>query len=504
MGKVAKPISIQDIQAQMKEALQRTAVRPSIAGYKPQDYQIPFHESTKQGRLIIGGNRSGKTVAGAAEAVMRLTGKHPVYNRKLSNVRGRAIAVDFPQGIEKVVLPEIARWIPPSSLKNGSWEESYVRGTRTLTLENDSFLEFMSYDQDVDKFSGTSRDFVWFDEEPPEDIFNENMMRLIDVGGDWWMTMTPLFDMSWTQDRIYDAAINGTNPNIEAFVVNTLQNKYISEVEFQALTAGLSEDQKAARQHGTYMSGGGLIYKDFIKGTTFVPSILHSDEWPLYYEHGQHFGMLDHGFRGATAFLLGVIMPKTNQIFIYDEYYYTKRLVGENARAILALIEQHKLTDKLQWVVCDPAMDQTDPITGTSTRMEYGKEGLYLSPGNNSVHVGIQRVATRLSQNLLFICDNCTMTKWEMNRYRWDKYTNSKTAARHNLKETPIKKDDHAMDALRYGICTTPSFPDEVNLRIGNVLNAPLSINSENYTDTITSYSDAVEEMANSYLGSEY
>jgi phage terminase large subunit-like protein len=502
MGKVAKPIPVQDIQAQIQEALRRTAVRPTISGYKPQDYQIAFHESPAQGRLIIGGNRSGKTVAGGAESVMRLSGTHPTYSKR-PPIKGRAIAVDFPQGIEKVVMPEIARWTPPSLLKNGSWEESYSKGTRTLTLTNGSFIEFMSYDQDVDKFSGTSRDFVWFDEEPPEDIFNENMMRLVDAAGSWWVTMTPLFDMSWTEDRLYLPAKDGTNPNIACFEVSTLQNKHISATELEVLTIGLSSQEKAARQHGTYMSGGGLVYKDFIQPNTWIPSIIHSDRWPLYYEQGKHFGMLDHGFRGATAFLLGCIMPE-GQVIIYEEYYHVQKLVKENARDILALIEQLKLTDKLEWIICDPAMSQREAITGTSPLAEYGKEGLYLSPGNNSVATGIQRVSTRLSQNMLFFCNNCTFLKWELNRYRWDKYTNSKTAERHNLKETPVKKNDHAMDALRYGICSTPSFAGEEDLRIGNVLNAPLAINSEKYMDRVTTYGDEVGESANSYLGSEW
>jgi len=65
----------------------------------------------------------------------------------------------------------------------GSWEASYDVKGKTLTYENESTLEFLTYEQDVQAHAGTSRDGVWFDEEPPEDIFNENMLRLVRC---WW------------------------------------------------------------------------------------------------------------------------------------------------------------------------------------------------------------------------------------------------------------------------------------------------------------------------------
>jgi len=70
------------------------------------------------------------------------------------------------QGIEKIILPELAKWIPPSDLIKQSWEESYNRGLRTLTLANGSFVEMMTYEMELEKFAGTSRHFIHFDEEP--------------------------------------------------------------------------------------------------------------------------------------------------------------------------------------------------------------------------------------------------------------------------------------------------------------------------------------------------
>ena len=469
--------SQKDIALHLTAALRRTSVNPTIFGYKAQDHQIPFHSSTKVGRLFLGGNRAGKTVAGAAEMVMWLTGMHPYQELKFKPpIRARAIAVDFENGVKKIVQPEIAKWIPPSQLKNGSWEDSYEKSSRTLTLENKSTLEFMSYDQDKDKFAGTSRHLVWFDEEPPEGIYNENLLRLADVGGHWMMTMTPLIDMSWTIDRIYEPSKDGQNPNIDVFEVNTNQNKYVSQATLDILLEGLDEEERVARQSGKYSSFTGAIYRDAVDSHNLITSFFDPDQdarWDDLRRNWGHFGMLDHGFTNPTAFLLGAF-DRQGRIVIYDEYYKTGRIVKENARAILARIAE--LGIKPEYIVGDPSTQNIDPIVGHSIQQEYAENGLFYALANNDVKAGINRVYSRFKNNQLFIARNCEKTIWELGRYRWAKYATEKTASKNNTKEEPMKKNDHAMDALRYGVVSRPALSGEVDLPRGNVLNAPSAI----------------------------
>jgi len=109
-----------------------------------------------------------KQLLGGAETVQRMTGEHP--NQKRFPVKLRAIGTNWEDGVKKIIMPEIAKWTPPSQLKHGSWEASYDVKGKTLTYENESTLEFLTYEQDVQAHAGTSRDVFWFDEEPPEDI----------------------------------------------------------------------------------------------------------------------------------------------------------------------------------------------------------------------------------------------------------------------------------------------------------------------------------------------
>ena len=48
----------------------------------------------------------------------------------------------------------------------------------------------------VKTFQGTDLDYVWFDEEPPLDIYSEGLTRTNATGGITIVTFTPLLGMS--------------------------------------------------------------------------------------------------------------------------------------------------------------------------------------------------------------------------------------------------------------------------------------------------------------------
>lgn len=460
-------------------SLRRTITNPTIAGYRALPAQKKFHLSKAKGKVALGGNRAGKTVAGATETVMKMTGEHP--NQKFKPpLSCRAIGSSFEDGIKKIIMPEIIKWLPPSQLKNGSWEDSYSLAAKTLTLDNGSSLEFLTYDQYVQKHAGTSRHHIWFDEEPPEDIFNENMLRLVDVGGEWCLTMTPLIDMSWTYNRLYQAGKTGTNPDIEVFHLDTLDNTHINPEELNILLMDMDDEEKEARTHGTYYNLSGGIYSATLSQDNFINPIVESDLWPVYYHKWGHFGMLDHGYTNPTAFHLGAY-DEEGRIVIYEEYIATKKLVKENAENILELIESLKLGSKLDYVVADPSIRNTDPISGSSIFNEYFENGLSLTLGNNDVRAGISRVNAMLKDNTLLITSNCRNLIKEIPNYRWAKFLSSKVAQRKNPQEMPVKKDDHSLDAIRYGVMSRPSRYTEIEQPVGNILNAPVMVNEERY-----------------------
>lgn len=160
-------------------------------------------------RALFGGNRSGKTVGGGFETTCQLTGLYPEWwegarfdtpieataaTDTAKNARDilQALLVGPPGNIERQgtgLIPGdlILRTTPKHGIADAI-ETVFVRHASG----GSSTLQFKSYDQGREAFQGTSRQFIWLDEEPPIDVYAECLMRLMTVQGLLIMTVTPL------------------------------------------------------------------------------------------------------------------------------------------------------------------------------------------------------------------------------------------------------------------------------------------------------------------------
>lgn len=482
----------------LTEGLRNQLLRPNIFGYQPHEKQVLFHSSNAQKRLFLGGNRSGKTVGGATEMVWWLTGNHPYIETPPPPLRCRCISVDIINGLEKIIKPEIARWMPASALKNGSWEKAYHKETRMLHLENGSFLEFMSYEQDVDKFAGTSRHAVWFDEEPPRDIYIECLQRLLDTNGKFWMTLTPLEGMSgWLYDELYLASKEDTS--IQCVVVDMEDNPYLNYGEAQVLLSGLTEDERSIRKSGKFIQIGGLIYKMFDPSKHVVDEVQIPEDWLMV-------AGMDHGFSNATAWLWAGV-NKDGRVVVFDEYYKSGEIIRSHAEAVHERNKEHgRYPD---YYVGDPSIRNVDPITGTSVLLEYMDYGIPIVLGNNDQKAGINRVARYLTGvsgvPQLLITRNCTNLIREVARLRWAHWANRKSRDDKNRKEEQHKKDDHAADALRYLVASRPELDTGTHISKAAPINkqgATEAVNLERYDDELTAVGPP--KTYDQYLGEEF
>ena len=67
---------------------------------------------------------------------------------------------------------------------------------------------------------------------------------------------------------------------------------------------------------------------------------------------------------------------------------------------------------------------------------------------NNDVQGGIDKVTEYIKTNRLFITKSCENLRREMVNYQWEQPSASRIDL--NQPEKPLKKDDHAVDSLRY------------------------------------------------------
>lgn len=443
------------------DRLAAASQNPTIHAYEPHEKQLAFHSSTKKERLYVGGNRSGKSVGGCVEDIYRLRGEHPFQAVPSAPVAGRIVGVDFDNGIEKILKPIIQKWIPPSLLINGNWEDSYNKGLRTLTCDNGSTLEFMSYVQEVDKFAGTSRHFVHLDEEPPRLVYEECKARTLDVGGVIYLTMTPLEGMDWSYDQLYIPGKNN-DPRIDVIEVDISDNPHVPQEEIVEFYGNMDEDTRRIRQHGEYIHIGGAVFKKFGDH-----NIVPYDEFDLRYFISQGwklYASMDHGYNNPAAWLWHVVAPEPRlQIITFFEHYMREWTIKQHASHIKDI--ERALGYIPEFRIGDPAIAQRNGETGNSVKTAYALEEIYIAEGNNDVKSSIDRIISYLgpveSPHWL-ITDNCVNLMNEMKRARWKRHMSPKVRDRKNAFEEIENKQDHAIDAARYFFNFMPDLPHKI------------------------------------------
>lgn len=456
-------LTMTDMLLVMGEELNKSAHTPNINAYRPHQKQVDFHSAAHKRRLYIGGNRSGKTTGGIVEDIWWLTHRHPYRRIPDRPIAGRIVCVDFLNGIEKIIKPQLKQWIPPSELRGGNWTDAYDAGTRTLNFQNGSFVELMSYDQDLDKFAGTSRDFIHFDEEPPELIYTENMARLIDRKGSMWMTMTPVEGMTWIFDTLYEKGRMG-DPGIKVVEVDMAENPYLDPEAVQEYLDSLTEDERKARGAGQFVQMGGLVYKAFDPDIHIVDSV---DPKTLLGPNYKHYMSLDHGFNNPTAVLWHAV-DTDNNVLTFDEHYEAGRIIDYHATVIHEREKAHLRVPDVR--VCDPALAQRQGVTGTSIQTEYAIRQIGFILGNNDVPTGVAKIneyLTELRENgqpKWQITANCGNLIREILRLRWKTWSSKKQQSQNNPYEQIHKKDDHACDSARYLFGLMPTLKQTVPL----------------------------------------
>lgn len=195
--------------------LKRREGRNRLADYRPYPKQLDFHAAgaAHRERLFMAGNQLGKTWAGAFELAMHLTGRYPADwpGRRFDGpIRAWAAGVtgestrDNPQRLLVGPPQQREQW-GTGAIPGGCLAETAAgRGVAnaldhavvTHASGGQSVLAFKSYEKGREKWQGETLHAVWFDEEPPLEIYMEGLTRTNATGGMTMITFTPLLGMS--------------------------------------------------------------------------------------------------------------------------------------------------------------------------------------------------------------------------------------------------------------------------------------------------------------------
>ncbi len=410
--------------------------------------QIIFHKNKKRNRWVFGGNRSGKTECGAVEVVYLATGLHPYKKNKVTD----GWVVSLSRSVQRdVAQRKILEYLPPSyiqkivmvsggqdSAENGIIDFILVRSEAGGT----SRIGFKSCDQGREKFQGTSLDYVWFDEEPPFDIYLECKMRVMDRCGLIFGTMTPLKGLTWVYNTIY---LNENNDKeVWCETMQWADNPFLSKKEIENMTKSMSAEEIESRRYGHFMQNGGLVYNEFDENVHVIEPFNVPSDWQdnISIDPGLHNPLSAHFY--AVDF--------DGNVYVVAEHYASGQTVEYHANEI------KKIAERLGWkkdnrgflhaLIDSAAGQRTLASEKNVVELFYENQILVNTKVNKDLFSGISVVKSYLKtadgRTRLFIFKNCVNLIRELKNYWWGD------------DDLPVKKDDHCLDELRYYLMTKP------------------------------------------------
>ncbi|MEG1804353.1 MAG: terminase family protein [Clostridia bacterium] len=410
--------------------------------------QMEFHKCLKQNRWVFGGNRTGKTECGAVETVWLARGIHP-YRQNRANVS--CFVVSLSTEVQRDVAQEkILKYLDKRYIievvmnqgRRGSMENGIID---YLLVKNEvggvSKVSFKSCEMGREKFSGASLDFVWFDEEPPYDIYCECKMRLLDRRGIMFGTMTPLKGLSWVYEEIF---LNSSDDKeVWSQTMEWADNPYLNKDETAYYTQTLSEESLKTRRYGQFFTGSGLVYSEFDPNIHVIKPFAVPYIWydKLSIDPGLNNPLSCHWYA----------VDGDGVVYVIAEHYEAKKDVSYHAEVI------KKISNQLGWqtdkgkicALIDSAANQHTLASNKSVAELFWEQGIAVSTNvNKDLFSGINRVKGALKplegKPKLYIFENCVNLIKEMRGYWW------------GSNDRPKKVDDHALDELRYYISSRP------------------------------------------------
>lgn len=198
-------LSAQELQTLLVEhdELARMIDRRQLVTYRPYTKQKQFHDLGAEAfpeRLLMAGNQLGKTLSAGAEWAMHLTGRYPDWWQgavfeKPTKLWAAGVSVESTRDNPQRIL------VGPPALQE-SWGTGMIPGDAIVDTNRksggvpdaldtvvvrwggggdvqagESVLSFKAYEQGRTKWQGPTIDGVWFDEEPPADVYSEGKTR---------------------------------------------------------------------------------------------------------------------------------------------------------------------------------------------------------------------------------------------------------------------------------------------------------------------------------------
>lgn len=268
--------------------------------------QMEAHMARQAIRALFWGNRVGKTEWGAEEVAEYATAHHE-YRSVSPPFDIWAVCPSF-EAQEGTTQKKLLTYLPEKDIEH----IDYIRGRiiRKITLKNGVNIIFKSYEQGREKFQGAGVRLIWFDEEPPHDIWEECFVR-VEAGQqlDVILTMTAVKGMTWVYDEIY---LNTGNEDLFISEAGWDDNPFLTEAQKEQMSRGLSASALKVRREGKFVKRVGLVcaWWDRSKHLRHYDDLDKSWTW---------YEILDPGYSDPAAWLL-LGVDHDNNVHVVNGY----------------------------------------------------------------------------------------------------------------------------------------------------------------------------------------
>ena len=383
--------------------------------------QERFHTSPSRFRAMICGLGAGKTFSGCLEAV-RTALEYP----KSSGV----IVASTYRNLKDFVVPMITEELWDAlGIPNG-WNEYFPKFNKqdlVAVSKNGSTIYFRSCDREGD-LRGPNLSWFYIDEAARVSLNTWKIMvgRIRKPPEKGWICTTPK-GRNWVWDEFYKRKRN----NYECFKGSTDENKHLSKEYKESLLESYSGSFLSQEFYGEFTAWEGLVYPQINveKHHKDAPENGGPDEGD--YKYG--LAGCDWGWADPSVILPGLI-GNDGLVHFPEEWYKNRTPIETISEKALDLRDKWGI--KTFW--CDPSRPEY-----VSKFREYKLDS---RKAKNEIDPGISAVS-RLIEKDLFRMDfnQCPEMVREFECYQYSEDDQGKV-----LKDRPIDRDNHCMDAMRY------------------------------------------------------
>jgi phage terminase large subunit-like protein len=320
----------------------------------------------------MAGNQLGKTLAGGFEVAMHATGRYPDW---WSGRRFDRPTIGWACGITgEVVRDTVQKTLVgrPGQEGTGAIPKDAIaelvsaRGIPDLldTIKvhhvsgGVSIIGLKTYASGREKFQGETLDFVWFDEEPPADIYTEGLTRTNVGANPVWMTFTPLLGMSEVVRRF----LNERSPDRHITSMTIDDVAHYTEDEKKKIIASYPPHELEARTKGIPALGSGRVFP--------IPEETIAIDHREFPPHWPRIGGMDFGWDHPFAAVELVWDRDTDTVYVGR----THRL--KEASPIIHAATLRTWGEELRWAWPRDGNRETLEGAGVALASQYTEQGL--------------------------------------------------------------------------------------------------------------------------------